>query len=86
MVRIFVPLHRIELLIYLRALDERVEDIEDGVAAPCVWIVAQELGVVRGGFLAGDAVTVAAEGFELVDEFVYYVPGPEVLEHAISCL
>lgn len=67
------------------ALDERVEDVEDGVAAPSIWVVAQEgeivfAGGVGGGVgVPGDAVTVAAEGLELVDEFVDDVPGPERL-------
>ena len=55
------------------------EDVEDGVAAPGVGVFAEEGGVVGGGVGAGDAVAVATEGFELVDEFVDDVPGPEVL-------
>lgn len=67
------------------ALDEGVEDVEDGVAAPGVGVVAEEGEVIvagrvcGGGGVAGEAVTVAAEGFELVDEFVDDVPGPEGL-------
>lgn len=80
MVGIFVSLHGIELLVDLAALDERVEYIEDGVAAPGIRVITQELGFFAGGFSAGDAVAVAAEGFELVDEFVDYVPCPVVLQ------
>ena len=69
----------------MATLDQAVEDVEDGVAAPGIGVVAQELCVVGGGFGASDAVSVAAEGFELVDELVYYVPGPVVLIRPISC-
>lgn len=81
MVGIFVSLHGVELLVDLAALDERVENIEDGVAAPGIGVVAQELGFFAGRFGAGDAVAVAAEGFELIDEFVDYVPCPVILQH-----
>ena len=61
-------------------MDQRVENIEDGVAAPGIGVFAQELVFfIRRGALTGDAVAVAAEGFELVDEFVDDVPGPVVL-------
>ena len=79
LVGVFISLHRIELFIDLAALDERVEDIEHGIAAPGIRIIAQELGFFAGGFGAGDAVAIAAEGFELVDEFVDYVPCPVIL-------
>ena len=79
MVGIFVSLHGVELLVDLAALDERVEDVEDGVAAPGIGIIAQELSFFAGGFGASDAIAVAAEGFELVDEFVNYVPCPVIL-------
>ncbi len=61
-------------------LDERVEDIEDGIAAPGVRIISEELSFVSVGGGASDAVAVAAERFELVDEFVNNVPCPVVLE------
>ena len=73
------------MLVDLGALDEGVEDVEDGVAAPGVGVLAEEDGFGRlvfgggGGGGAGDAVAVAAEGFELVDEFIDDVPGPVVL-------
>lgn len=82
LIGIFVSLHRIELFVDLAALDERVEDIEHGVAAPSMRVIAQELGIFAGGFGAGDAVAVAAEGFKLVDEFVDYVPCPVVLQRS----
>lgn len=84
-VRVGVLAHGGELGSDFGALDERVEDVEDGVAAPGVGVVAEEGevivagGVCGGGGIAGEAVTVAAEGFELVDEFVDDVPGPEGL-------
>ena len=79
MVWIFVSLHSIELLIDLAALNEGVEDIEDGIAAPGIRIIAQQLGFFAGGFSSGNAVAVTAKGFELVDEFVDHVPCPIVL-------
>ncbi len=80
MVGIFVPFHGIELFVNLAALYKGVEDIKDGVAAPGVRIIAQELGFFAGGFGSGDAVAIPAEGFELIDELVNYVPCPVVLE------
>ena len=79
MIGVFVAFHGVELFIDLGSLDEGVEDVEDGVAAPGMWIFAQQLGIVGGGICSSDAITVATEGFELVDEFVYYVPCPVVL-------
>jgi len=67
------------LFIDLGALDEGIEDVENRIAAPCIWIFSEEVCFffLWGG--AGNAVTVTAEGFELVDEFVYYVPSPVIL-------
>lgn len=61
LVGVFVSLHGIELLVDLAALDERVEYIEDGIAAPGVQVIAQLLGFFAGGFGASDAIAVAAE-------------------------
>lgn len=77
--RIFVAFHGFQLLVDLRALDERVENVEDGVAAPGVLVFFEEVGVVGGGLGARDAIAVPAEGFELVDEFIDDIPGPVVL-------
>ena len=76
---VFIALHDCELFVDLGALDEGVEDVEDGIAAPSVWVVAEELGffVRRAG--SGYAVAVPAEGLELVDEFIDNIPGPVVL-------
>jgi len=77
---LFVALHGVELGGYFGALDEGVEDVEHGVAAPGVGVVAQELELFVGWrAFARDPVAVAAEGFELVDEFVDDVPGPVIL-------
>ena len=86
MVGIFVPLHGFELLVDLRALNEGVEDVEDGVAAPCIWILTEELSIFGGGICASDTVTVTAEGLELVDKLVYYIPGPVVLDQVLLVL
>lgn len=63
----------------MRALDEGVEDVEDGVAAPGVGVFAQEEGVFACRVGTGDTVAVTAEGFKLVDELVDDIPGPERL-------
>ena len=79
-----------ELFAYLGALDERVEDVEDGVAAPCIWILAEygDFFLVDGGggLLVGEALTVGAEGVELVDEFVDDIPRPVVLKGLLAAL
>ena len=82
---VFVAFHGEELLIDLGALNEGVKDVEYGIAAPGVGVFAKEgrfgIFIVGGGGGGGarDAVSVAAEGLELVDELVNYVPGPVVL-------
>lgn len=68
-----------QLFVNLRFLDERVKNVEDRVAAPCVRVLAQELCLLFVGAAAGDTVTVAAERFKLVDEFIDHIPGPVVL-------
>ena len=75
----FVALHGGQLLVNLRALDKGVEDVEDGVAAPGVGVIPEELGFFLVGIGPRNAVTVAAEGFELVDKLVNDIPGPVVL-------
>ena len=79
LVRVLAALHGCQLLVDLRALDERVEDVEDAVAAPGVGVLAQQLDLVRVVVLQGDLLAVAAEAVELVDELVDDVPGPVVL-------
>ena len=76
---VFVAFHDCELFVDLGALDEGVEDVEDGIAAPSVWVVAEELRFFVGGAGPGYPVAVPAEGLELVDEFVDDIPGPVVL-------
>lgn len=68
------------------ALDEGVEDVEDGVAAPGVGVFPQHLGFFVIGVGPGDAVAVAAKGFELVDEFVDDVPCPVTLDPSFQLL
>ena len=76
---IFAPFLRGELFVDLGALDERIEDIQDRVAAPCVWIFTEKVSFFFLRSSAGDSISIAAEGFKLVDEFVYYIPRPIVL-------
>lgn len=78
-VGVLAALHGGELLVDLRALDERVQDVEDAVATPCVWVLAQELDLLGVVVLKGDLLAVAAEAVELVDELVDDVPCPVVL-------
>jgi hypothetical protein len=76
---LLVALHGSELLVDLRSLDERVENVEHTVAAPGVWVLAENLNLllIVGG--ARDLVAVRAEGVELVDELVDDIPSPVVL-------
>ena len=63
----------------MAALDEGVEDVQDGVAAPGVLVFTQEESFLAGWISAGDTVAVTAEGLELVDELVDNIPGPVIL-------
>lgn len=75
----FIALLRGKLFVDLRTLDQRIEDVEDAVAAPCIWILTKDLGfrLIRSG--SCDSVAVPTEGFELVDELINYIPRPVVL-------
>ena len=77
-VGVFVALLGGELFVDLGALDKGVENIEDGVAAPCVGVFSKDLGFFIVGGSACDSVAVAAEGFELVDKFIDDIPCPVV--------
>ena len=68
-----------ELLVDLRALNQRVENVQHGVAAPCVGVLAEQLSLLLVGSGASNAVAVAAERLELVDELINDVPSPVVL-------
>jgi hypothetical protein len=70
-----------QLLADLRSLDQRVEDVEHGVAAPGVGVLAQNGEILFGRLLERDLCAVGAEGLELVDELVDDVPGPERRRH-----
>jgi hypothetical protein len=67
------------LFIHLGALNERIEDIEHAVAAPGVGVVSKNLNFFSIVSFPGDAVTVATEAIELVDEFINDIPRPVVL-------
>ncbi|KAJ8104962.1 hypothetical protein OPT61_g10469 [Boeremia exigua] len=81
-VRVLAALHSGQLLVDLRALDQRVQDVEDAVAAPGVGVLAQQRNLLGVVVLQGDLLAVAAEAVELVDELVDDVPGPVVLRRS----
>lgn len=74
-----VALHSSELLGDLRSLDQRVEDVEDAVAAPGVGVLAQDLNLLPIVGLSRDSASVRAESIELIDELINDIPSPEVL-------
>lgn len=76
---LLVALHGGELLVDLRALDQGVEDVEDRVAAPGVWVFAEDLDLLCIVTGACNLLAVGAELVELVDELVDNVPSPVVL-------
>ena len=78
-VGVFTALHGCELLVDLRSLDERVQNIENTVATPCVGVLAQKLDFLLVVIFQSDLLTVAAETVELVNELVDDVPCPVVL-------
>jgi hypothetical protein len=67
------------LLVDLRPLDKGIKNVEHGVATPCVRVLTQKLCLLLVGAAASDAVAVAAERFELVDELIDDIPSPVVL-------
>lgn len=77
---VLVALHGAQLLGDLRALDQRVQDVEDTVAAPGVGVLLEDLELLIVGSLSGDAHSVRGERVELVDEFVNDIPSPVVLD------
>lgn len=76
---LLVTLHGSELLGDLRALDQRVQDVEDAVAAPGVGVLAQDRNLLLIVGLSRDSASVRAERVELVDELINDIPGPVVL-------
>ena len=79
---VLVALHGGQLLRDLGPLHERVQHVQDTVAAPRVGVLAQELDLllVGGRGLPRDPVPVRREGVELVDELIDDVPRPVVLK------
>ena len=76
---VLVAFLRCDLFVDLGALDERVQDVEDGVAAPDVGVFSEDLRFFFVGGGSGDSIAVSAEGFELVDKLVNDIPGPVVI-------
>lgn len=76
---VLISLDSSQLLVYLRSLDEGVQDVKDRVAAPRVRVLAQQLCLLLVGTASGDAVAVSAERLKLVDELINDIPRPVVL-------
>ena len=82
---LLVALHGSKLLVDLGSLDKRVQNVEDGVASPRVWVLAEELDLLGVVSSAGNLLAVGAELVELVDELINDIPSPVVLEN-VSCV
>ena len=76
---LLVALHRGQLFVDLGSLDEGVEDVEDGVAAPCVGCFAEDLDFLFVVALSRDAISVRAKRVELVDKLINDIPSPVIL-------
>jgi hypothetical protein len=68
------------LFVDLGSLDEGVEDVEDGVAAPGVGCFAEDSDFFFIAALSRDAISVRAEGVELVDKLIDDIPSPVILD------
>jgi hypothetical protein len=64
------------LFIDARLLNQRVQDIEDTVAAPNLRVVAKQSDFLFGTVL--DSVSAVAERLELIDELINDIPKPLV--------
>ena len=82
---LLVALHGSELLVDLGSLDKRVQNVEDGVASPCVWVLTEELDLLGVVSSASNLLAVGAEFVELVNELINDIPSPVVLEN-VSCV
>ena len=82
--RLFSTLHRRELFIDLRSLNEGVENIENAVASPCIRIVSEKLDFLCVGALACNFIAVRTKVIELVNKFINDIPSPEVLVTKVS--
>ncbi len=76
---LLVALHGGELFVDLGSLDERVQDVKNGVASPGVWILAEDLDLLSVVAGARNLLAVGAELVELVDKLINDVPSPVVL-------
>ena len=77
---VLVPLDGSKLLVHLRALDERVQDVQDTVATPSLGIISQRLYLLVALCLFGHTLPVGAKAVELVDELIDDIPSPVVLK------
>lgn len=74
--RIFVAFDGGELLIDLGSLDERIQDVENAVTSPRVWILFEKLDLFAVIPFSGKTMPIATEAVELIDEFVNHIPCP----------
>lgn len=68
-----------KLFCNIRSLDQGVEDVQDAVAAPRVWVLTQNLELFLVACLSGKSQAVGRKRVELVDELIDNVPCPVVL-------
>lgn len=81
--RVLATLDSGQLVVDLRPLDQRVENIEHGIAAPSIRILAQKLGFLLIGPASGNTVAVSTERLKLVNKLIDNIPCPEVLNQSI---
>jgi hypothetical protein len=74
------------LLIDLRSLNERVEDVENTVTTPCIWIGAEDFDFFFIVGLSRNLVSVRAKVVELIDELIDDIPSPVVLSISQLCI
>lgn len=81
---VLVSFHGSQLLGNLGSLDERVQDVEDTVAAPGVGVLTKNLSLLLVGLLSRNSHSVGRESVELVNELIDNIPSPVVLHQTVS--
>jgi hypothetical protein len=64
------------LLVDARLLNQRIQDVEDTVAAPDLRVITKQSNFFLGAVL--DSVSAVAEGLELINELINDIPKPLV--------